>query len=157
MGVGPVDWASPVTRTNLCIALGSSHWEFSARFLKEILRTSSSAKFEKKRQVLIMALVTLFAVSLQLIGMLMMWELHQPKQDYANWRALWWRIHYAFILVTGLNCSSTSFPGSLIFPPKRERRSLGRKMRDPGNEVELFIWQNFPAHLPRSWLAKPRS
>ena len=34
----------------------------------------------------------------------------------------------------------TSFPGSLIFPPKRERRDsllsrLGGKMRDPENEV----------------------
>ena len=31
-----------------------------------------------------MALVTLFAVKLQLNGMLMMWKLHQAKQDYAN-------------------------------------------------------------------------
>ena len=52
-----------------------------------------------------MALVTLFAVSLQLNGMLMMWKLHQAKQDYANRGALLWRIHYAFILVTGLNYS----------------------------------------------------
>ena len=27
----------------------------------------------------------------------------------------------------------------------------------PGNWADLFIWQNFPAHLPRSRLAKPRS
>ena len=26
-----------------------------------------------------------------------------------------------------------------------------------GNRDEVFIWQNFPASLPRSWLEKPRS
>ena len=57
------------------------------------------------KQVLIMALVTLFAPSLQLNGMLMTWKLYQAKQDYANRGALLRRIHYAFIPVTGLNYS----------------------------------------------------
>ena len=67
---------------------------------------------------------------------------------------------------------STSFPGSLIFPPKRERRvavqsqtrrSLlsrlggkmrdpGNEMRDPGNEVELHSTEPSVSYLPRfSW------
>ena len=67
---------------------------------------------------------------------------------------------------------STSFPGSLIFPPKRERRvavqsqkrrsllsRLGGKMRDPGNEMrdpgnEVGIHSTEPnvSYLPRfSW------
>ena len=55
------------------------------------------------KQVPIMALVTLFAPSLQLNGMLMTWKLYQAKQDYANRGALLRRIHYAFIPVTGLH------------------------------------------------------
>ena len=40
------------------------------------------------------------------------------------------------------SCTATSFPGSLIFPPKR----LGGKMTDPGNEVGCTVflkyWRN---------------
>ena len=36
----------------------------------------------------IMALATLLAVSLQLNGLLMMWKIHQTKQNDAIWAAL---------------------------------------------------------------------
>ena len=44
----------------------------------------------------------------------------------------------SFCLEYSAEVSSTSFPGSLFFPPKATNDSIafGGKKRDPGNEVE---------------------
>ena len=65
----------------------------------KILRTSFGAKLEKQNKdgetqpsyyfcASIMALATLFVVSLQLNGLLMMWKIHQAKQNDAIRAAL---------------------------------------------------------------------
>ena len=65
----------------------------------KILRTSFGAKLEKQNKdgetqpsyyfcASIMVLATLFVVSLQLNGLLMMWKIHQAKQNDAIRAAL---------------------------------------------------------------------
>ena len=74
-----------------------------------------------------MAFATLLAVSLQLDGLLMMWKFHQARQNDA--------IRAAFL----------------------RKRNYSLQRIHSGNLDEVFIWQNFPARLPRSRLEKPRS
>ena len=94
------------------------------------------------KQVPIMALLTLFAPSLQLNGMLMMRKLHQAKQDYANRGAVLRRIHYAFIPVTGLNYSY--FQPVLSYTSKIFTKDLEAR-QDLGKQASLVNW----AHVKR--------
>ena len=99
------------------------------------------------KQVPIMALVTLFAPSLQLNGMLMTWKLYQAKQDYANRGALLRRIHYAFIPVTGLN--SSYFQPVLSYTSKIFTKDLEVR-RDPGNQASLVNWAHIKSDFRKS-------
>ena len=97
--MNPVDRAGPLTGTNIAL---SSYEKIQPSFRDEkrpkILGTSFGAKLEKqtkmaKRNLVItfapiMALATLLAVSLQLNGLLMMWKIHQAKQNDAIRAAL---------------------------------------------------------------------
>ena len=67
-----------------------------------------------------MALATLLAVPLQLNGLLIMWKIHQAKQNDA--------------IRATLLCDETA-------------HALLRRIH-PGKWDEVFIWQNFPARLP---------
>ena len=103
------------------------------------------------KQVLIMALVTLFAPSLQLNGMLMTWKLYQAKQDYANRGALLRRIHYAFIPVTGLNYSY--FQPILSYTSKIFTKDLEVR-RDPGNQASLVNWAHIKSDFRKSTILR---
>ena len=87
----------------------------------------------------IMALATLLAVSLQLNGLLMMWKIHQAKQNDAIRAAL-----LCDETVMKLRCYVIDHLTHALL----RRIHLG--IRD-----EVIIWQNFPARLPRSRLEKP--
>ena len=98
--MSPVDRAGPLTGTSF--ALGSCE-KIQPGFRDEkrpkILGTSFGANLEKQNKdgetqpsyyfcASIMVLATLFVVSLQLNGLLMMWKIHQAKQNDAIRAAL---------------------------------------------------------------------
>ena len=146
--MNPVDRAGPLTGTNFAL---SSYEKIQPSFRDEkrpkILGTSFGAKLEKqtkmaKRNLVItfapiMALATLLAVSLQLNGLLMMWKIHQAKQNDA--------------IRAALLCDETA-----LHVIDHLTHALLRRIH-PGNRDEVFIWQNFPARSPRFRLVKPRS
>ena len=146
--MNPVDRAGPLTGTNFAL---SSYEKIQPSFRDEkrpkILGTSFGAKLEKqtkmaKRNLVItfapiMALATLLAVSLQLNGLLMMWKIHQAKQNDA--------------IRAALLCDETA-----LHVIDHLTHALLRRIH-PGNRDEVFIWQNFPARSLRFRLVKPRS
>ena len=75
----------------------------------------------------IMALATLLAVSLQLNGLLMMWKIHQAKQNDA--------------IRAALLCDETA-----LHVIDHLTHALLRRIH-PGNRDEVFIWQNFSSPL----------
>ena len=75
-----------------------------------------------------MALATLLAVPLQLNGLLIMWKIHQAKQNDA--------------IRAALLCDETA-----LHVIDHLTHALLRRIH-PGNRDEVFIWQNFPARLP---------
>ena len=75
-----------------------------------------------------MALTTLLAVPLQLNGLLIMWKIHQAKQNDA--------------IRAALLCDETA-----LHVIDHLTHALLRRIH-PGNRDEVFIWQNFPARLP---------
>ena len=86
--MSPVDRAGSLTGTNFTLG---SYKKFQPDFRDEKRpKTSCGAKFEKQSKhgelscLLLIALATLIAVSLQLNGMLMMWKIQQAMQDDAE-------------------------------------------------------------------------
>ena len=81
----------------------------------------------------IIALATVIAVLLQLNGMFIIWKIQLAKQDDAI-RAF--RIHPAFILVTGLKCLWQNFQPAYRHPGWKNR-DLGNRASPPSHEQHI--------------------
>ena len=143
--MNPVDRTGPLTRTNFALSSFSPFSEMrngrrsSGRVLARNQRDKT--KMAKRNLVItfapIMALATLLAVSLQFNGLLMIWKLIRQSK------------------------TMPFGPPCCVMKPRCHvidhlTQTLLRRIH-PGNLDEVFIWQNFPASLPRFRLEKPRS